>query len=310
MQYHIYIYTPPCELSNYFPHLIEHAVLWDISSGKEYFKSLNYSAENYTYYTCFTINSVHEDELEKFCKRITSPIPTKVLQYESKVLRQELQNPWYFQTLISKIWKKMYGNKYQYSRSGRVQLDSIKGYHQKYYQREKFVILQNNLPARDFPLDIFWYTSSFSIQIQGEKIKVLVWKYEPTSLFRGELLQKLFDEYLSFLARYKEGEYFSNETLAGDFDEAIFLAVPIVEISFLCSIPKDFVDAFIEHELLTFKNEIYRDIDGPLILKYGNCISEPSKREMIGNLWNYYQLVQKFLEYPTSSAPQSAPNSP
>jgi hypothetical protein len=179
----IYLYTPPHQLSTYIPHLIEHAVLWGIASGKEYFKNLKYTAENYTYYTCFIIDVADEQELSEFWDRITQPLSKKVIKYEKEVLRQELHYPQYTQRLIDRIWKKLFWKNFQYSRVSKSTYSAINQYHSNYYQIDKMIVAERDLVSQEIKASIISYSAPFDIFLQWEKERVSITAHSVIWLF-------------------------------------------------------------------------------------------------------------------------------
>jgi hypothetical protein len=284
MIYHIYIYTPLHQLSTYIPHLIEHTVLWGIANGKEYFKSLKYTAENYTYYTCFTINVADEQEFSEFCDCITQPLSKKVIKYEREVLKQELHYPQYTQRLIDRIWKKLFWKNFQYSRVSKSTYSAINKYHSNYYQIDNMIVAERDLVSQEIKASIISYSDSFDISLQWEKERVFTTTHSVIWLFINEMLQKLFDDYLNFSTRYIGWKYHTSEVIAWEFDEYIFLAINTADVVYISQISEDFISAFIINELFCFSNSAYLDIDGSTMLKYGYCIDENSKREIIKRL--------------------------
>lgn len=289
MPYHIYLLTPPSQSSTYLPHLIEHCVLWGIRDGKEYFEALQSSAESYTYYTCFTLDCETAQELDNFCDRICKNIPDNIIRYEAAVLKKEIAYPHYFGLLISKIGKHLYGPQYKYTETGRLSRQVLREYHAKFYQKQKFIVLERDNILHDIPLEWYCYHESFEVVIRWAREHVFVWDYNPEGLLVNELLQNLFDHYIEYAARYTTGEYFSNDTLAGEFEDRIFLSVDTKNNPLLRSIPTDFIAAFVASELARSDNSRYRDIDGPLMLKYGYTLSEKTKKEIIVGIGGYYE---------------------
>jgi hypothetical protein len=157
------------------------------------------------------------------------------------------------------------------------------------------VILETDAVFQDIVPNFSGYESFFRIRLSGENECVAVGKYSPEGVFINELLQKLLDGYLEFQSRYCQGEYFSRETLAGEFDDAIFLSVGKNDIPWVTTVPESFIDAFVDYECTHFSLKNYLDVDGVTMLKYGFCISEKSKREMIKKMPEYYEGYRQFL---------------
>jgi len=155
--------------------------------------------------------------------------------------------------------------------------------------------MENDAVFQDIVPNFSGYESFFGIRLSGANECVAVEKYSPEGIFINELLQRLLDGYLEFQARYCQGEYYSNETLSGEFDDAIFLSVGKNDIPWITTVPESFIHAFVDYEGTHFTLKNYLDVDGATMLKYGFCISEKSKREMIKKIPEYYEGYRQFL---------------
>jgi hypothetical protein len=101
--YHIYVDTPQQDGSECIPHLVEHCVLGNVKSARDYFSQRRISGENYTYYTSFALDTDSEEVLNRFLVDITAPISPEIIAYEAGVLKKEVTPQRYFSSLISKV---------------------------------------------------------------------------------------------------------------------------------------------------------------------------------------------------------------
>jgi hypothetical protein len=139
------------------------------------------------------------------------------------------------------------------------------------------------------------YEPAFAIRNRGEKEIVSVADFSPESSFVGGIMEKLLDAYLEFHERYSQGEYSYNDTLYGEFPDKVFLSVEAKFVGLLKMLPESFAEEFVRHTLENFDNGDYADSDGPLMLKYGFCLSEESKKEIIRNCQKYYEAYRESL---------------
>lgn len=106
------------------------------------------------------------------------------------------------------------------------------------------------------------------LTVDGEKFLILADKHSAESYFINEMLQGLFDSYMDFQMRYIQGEYFAGDTLAGDFEEYTFLAIPKRHIELVTSISDSFIASYVSYALANFGNKENPGIDAPLLIKY------------------------------------------
>lgn len=292
MPYHLYIHTPPHDNSDYSAHLIEHCAMGKMTDETQYFAQRKSEADCYTYYTHYHVDASTEEDLDAFCNQLCETIPESLIRYEAKVLRKEFESQKYFQSLISRIGKKLYGKNFSYSASKKLDIAAVRKYHAGHYQKPKIIVLERDMIQKDIDITGFRYQSSLSIRLRGEREFIVVGPYTPESFFVNELLQDLLDEYITYHTRYMLGEYFSNDTLAGEFEEHVFLSIDRRNVNFLMEIPPEFIIAFTKYALENFNTEIQHEIDGPLMIKYGYTLSNASKKALIEHLSEYYKYLQ------------------
>lgn len=108
----------------------------------------------------------------------------------------------------------------------------------------------------------------FEVVTENERFLVFADKHSVESYFINELFQGLFDSHIDFQMRYVQGEYFADDTLAGDFEEYTFLAIPKRHIKLIAAISDSFISSYIPYALEHLANKENHGIDGPLLLKY------------------------------------------
>lgn len=108
----------------------------------------------------------------------------------------------------------------------------------------------------------------FEVVADNEKFLVFADNHSIESYFINEILQGLFDSYIEFQMRYVRGEYFADDTLAGDFEEYTFLAIPKRHITLITSISDSFISSYIPYALEHLATQRNHSIDGPLLIKY------------------------------------------
>lgn len=112
------------------------------------------------------------------------------------------------------------------------------------------------------------HSIKLEVVIEKENFLVLADKHSAESYFINEVLQGLFDSYMEFQMRHVQGEYFTDDTLAGDFEEYTFLAIPKRHIGLIASISDSFIASYIPYALEHLANKENPNIDGPLLIKY------------------------------------------
>lgn len=287
--YHIFLPTPLVNNSNFVPHLLEHIVLSCHKERDKYFFVSRLLAENYTYYTSFSLPSdSKQEELDRLFQYIQCNISFWTYLYEKKILWEELKEQKYFHWLISRIGKKMYGKTFSYSSLWNTSFMKLQKYHQMYYQRKNFLVIPDWLITKDILLQGF-SLQSFTLAYKWVHEYVVITNYTHESLMALSLLEELFDAYLEYHERYEAGKYYFNDVLQWEFSDYVFLSVDVKYIKILEKIPSVFIEWFIQQKCITIQ-EVSPNIDGPLMLQYGYSLSWKSKSLILTHLEKYYKL--------------------
>lgn len=290
--FHIYIWTPVQNNSNYVAHIIEHCALGKVEI-KNFFQSETITEWTSTYYTYYILNSNNTDDLEIFLQQISKKIPNSLINYEHQVLKKECENNNYNQKLIQKIWQNLYWKNFKYAKAGRKIYSEIQNYHQKYYSRDKIIILEQDTKYFN------WDTQSeisiiqkLNIKIWQDKDNVFIFSHWIIELYIVSIISDLFDKYIKFSLRFIDGEYNigSYETIYWDFESHIFIAIRPDILDKIKNIDDIFIKNFIKYSL---QNETYlqdKDFDGSCMVKYGYTLSNNQKSNILNNIWTYYEL--------------------
>ncbi len=288
--YHIYLYTPPLRHSHFYAHLLEHAVLGPVQSAKEFFRSRSISWETYTYFTNFTINSSSREDVDLFIKHIQLPPCSSTIRFEHKVIREELANKGYHTSLIHRIWCALYGPSVRYSQVSKIRLDDVLDYHNKYYSRGSIYVLEDAQKECDIAPSLTSYSQTFILSHRGIREKIYITDNTPSNLIANNLLQDLFDAYIEYQRRYQQGNYYWNDTLAGEFEQHAFIAYDKTYEPYIREIPAEFILQYSEHRIQEGPNwDYWNDIDWALLVQHGYRLTLACKERFLRNIDQIYQ---------------------
>lgn len=292
--FHIFLKTPLYKNSNFVPHLIEHLVLSDINSSSKYFQNKNRFWENYLYYTNFFLETKSKTELNNFLEKICSPLDKNKISYEKKVLFDELSETKYIKKLINKLIKKYFDIKIKYSKVQKVSNKEVFDYHNKYYKKENFIILETDKVEKKFLDEEFVVKDFFDLKIENTKEKIFLFDFSVQNIFITNFLQELFEEYICYVDRYFSGKYYSNEVFLWEFEEIIFMSISEKDFWKILEIPNDFIKNFIKYKLNNFKKIDFSENDGISMLRFWYTFSDNDKKKILNNLEKYFLEWKKF----------------
>lgn len=290
--FHIYIGTPIQNNSNYVAHIIEHCAFGKVKI-KNFFQSEIITEWTSTYYTYYILDSDNQDELEFFLQQITKKISKSLIKYEHQVLKKECENNNYNQKLIQKIWQNLYWKNFKYAKTWRKIYDEIQNYHQKYYSRDKIIVLEQD--TKYFNWDIqseINIIQKFNIKIWWDKDNVFIFSHWIIELYIVSIISDLFDKYIKFSLRFIDGEYNigSYETIYWDFEKHIFLSITPNILKKIKYIDSEFIQNYIRYTLWKNRYLEDKDFDGSCMVKYGYTLSNSQKTNILSNTWQYYKL--------------------
>ncbi|PID86264.1 hypothetical protein CSB08_01220 [Candidatus Gracilibacteria bacterium] len=285
--YNIFIKTPLYKNSNYIAHIIEHCAIPKSNNPKEYFKNYIFSGENYIYYTNFFVNTKSEKILNNFIKNLIKPIDKKTIEYEKKVIKDELVSLNYEKKVINKIGKKIYNNEIKYSQVTRIGYKEIQNYHKKYYNLNNILVLEKSKIEKDIKIGNYKFKKVFDLKSKEGKEKVFLLNFEIQNFFITNFIAEVLEDYLYYYNRHKLGIYYSNKIFVGEFENIIFLSVSKTDIEKFLEIPKDFIKNFIKYKMENFGKIDFTELDGVSMIKFGYTISDFSKKEILININKY-----------------------
>lgn len=210
----IFIKTELYKNSKYLPHLLEHCI-WDAKNPENYFKTISKN-----FLTCFNdyilIETV-EKNIEKI-KEIIFKIPDKnKINFEKKVLKDELTETYFKKKIENKIWKILFWKDLNLIKNQKVSFEEVLDYHKKKFKKENiifttddFEILEDNFIFEEkFSKKLDFKEKSFYLKVDKIPCFVYVKKFENyLDYFLFFFLEYFYENLFSYQIRFQEWFYF------------------------------------------------------------------------------------------------------
>lgn len=181
----IYIRTPLVNKSDIIPHTVEHCVGnigWKRTDYFDYYRWFLWEIR--TEYTYFEFDRwIKYDYL---LQKLFQPIEKDTVDYEHKVLKEELWDPSYCSEIYEKIIRKFIDPKFLTNHYKPVSLDDVKRYHKKYYKIENLVVVDEEK----------WYNVIFKwFEPEKRKYKKLEKRKEKFIFRKNKYILNIFSHY-------------------------------------------------------------------------------------------------------------------
>ena len=260
----IYIRTPLVNKSKMIPHTVEHCagnVCWNVSDFFDFSRWLDWEIS--IDYTCFIPDKwvKYEDVLEK----IFQPIEKKKVNYEHKVLKEELSEPSYAQKLSEKILKKFVDPEISTNHYKSISWEEAKEYHEKYYKLENVIVVDEE---KDYKVIFKWFSPEKKkcrnlekrkekFRYKGNKYILYFFKsYNAEEYRKMFFCYELIDSYLYFMNRLNKQQYYP---LINYFFQNTYAYYILVEDTDYSRLDQDFFEQWKKYFLNMLKNWFYKE---------------------------------------------------
>ncbi len=260
----IYIRTPLVNKSKIIPHTVEHCagnIVWEIPDFFDFQWWISWwVSTDFTYFE-FDKWVKYEDMM----KYLFQPIKKKSVDYEHKVLKEELWDSEYSQKLYEKILKKFIDPEISTNQYKSVSWEDVKKYHKKYYKPENVIVVDEE---KDYKVIFKWFNPEKKkykkLEKRKEKFRFKNNKYIAYILkqYNGEDYRKMFfsyrllNYYLYLINRLTNQEYFHQYNY---FFEDTYACIALVEDKNYSKLDQEFFEWWKKYFLNVLKYWYYKE---------------------------------------------------
>ena len=192
---------------------------------------------------------------EKMLEVLFHPIEKKTLDYERKVLKEELSDPTYGQEISEKILKKFVDPELSTNRYKSVTLKEVRDYHKKYYKPENIIVVDED---KNYKVIFKWFNPPKKKPQKLEKIKekfkyrkdkyiVYVLKHYNAEQYRKLFLSyDLIIAYLFYINRLNNQRYYQQENY---FFQNSYACSIVIEDADFSKLDKEFFEKWKKYYL-------------------------------------------------------------
>jgi hypothetical protein len=260
-----------------------------------YFEKLKFRGNTYADYTIYTIESDNPEVLSQFIELLVTPIDRQVYFYEKKVIHDEVSYRSIHKQIIEKVGKYFRGQSYKYTRMTRSTLDSINEYHQKYYTIQNIKILTEHIQKKDIEIVNLSNIHTLSIDVWAKKYSGHYAEITPVNIFLFTHLEKIYDSYLDMIGRYRDGIYYTEDTMQWEHNWFTWLVYEKYLSKTIGLIPETFFHEYFSYIKFSSHSEIMeknRDIDLICLLNFWCILSDSTKQEILAKMHMFYREIQ------------------
>lgn len=210
----IYIKTPLYKNSKYISHLLEHTT-GDWKYVENYFDFISES-EVYTMDSYIVWHFPYCKDIE-FIKENFLKIPLKnQINYEKKVLKDELYKTSLKLEIEHKIWKILFWKDFNIIKNQKISYEDILVYHKKYFRKDNIIItdddfniLETNDFLKDFERSLDFDRKKFFLKVKDYPCYIFVKKIENyLDYYLFLFLEFFYENLFSYQIRFQEWFYY------------------------------------------------------------------------------------------------------
>lgn len=206
----MWVYIKIEQENSYYPHLIEHMVIWGYGDLEHYFDlAYGVSGTSWVNYTSFYLPPILG--VDKFLAQIFSPLDCSILEREKRMIQEEMSG-WYGDAtlLVNRLGKELYGEKFRWAAaSSKVSKKRIFEQHQKFYNEDYLWIVDDEFRIVSRPKNIKENNSSNQNSLPVCEQKKIRWDIYFYLLFEGNCFNYALVYFLDWIL-WVWGEYSSN----------------------------------------------------------------------------------------------------
>jgi hypothetical protein len=292
MIFHIVVYTPNLNNSNYTSHLLEHTLIHNTWNYDDFFYWQNtlVSANTYTFCTEYTIKwdeSIVNKWVDLLCK---IPIINR-FTVEKKSVLDELSQYNYSNNIFHKLWQYLYWKSFKHAKTWNISYNILLEYHKKYYRKKSIIIIERDMK--------FWICNSELEYIYYLKLKISI--NQSASIFYTDcrlsniyilyFLSDLLNSYLVYYNQTISWMYNFDYTFSWEFEKHLFLSIPLEFENLLLNIDEKFINFYINNKISKFKRKDLINQDWVSMILFWFSLENDKIISIIKNLNKYYSFI-------------------
>ena len=228
----IYLRTPLVNKSKMIPHLTEHCTWHSVLSLEDYF-DFSYWMDGVinTDYTYFEFDKwiKYNDATKKLTKEITK----ESFLYETKIIKQELEDISYNLKIYEYVVRKYLDSDFFMNKYQNVLRKDVKDYHEKYYIQENMIVVDDefNVLKQWFKLK-YWDKDKNNkvvkkkLKFEGDKYLVYLWKKTDwTWYWEMYFFFRMLCFFWAYSQRWQKWEYYYLEPYFYEYEDNCFVLI-------------------------------------------------------------------------------------